>query len=99
MDIVFAISSFVLGACMGSFINASVFRLASKQDIVKDRSKCPKCLYQLKWFDLIPIISYSTLKGKCRSCKKSIPYQYLLAEIISGSIFLLTYYPQFSKLQ
>ena len=55
------------------------------------RSECPKCLEQLNWYDLFPVLSYIFLKGKCRSCKKKISKIYPLTEIITASCFSLFY--------
>lgn len=90
MDGFFSIIFFVLGACMGSFLHAASFRIAKKQDLVKGRSACPKCRQQLKWYDLIPVISFLVLKRKCRACGWKIPTRYLLVELATGLLFLST---------
>ncbi len=62
------------------------------------RSECPKCLKQLKWYDLFPILSYVFLKGKCRNCKNKISPIYPLVELITAfcpSLFYLVYKPIF----
>jgi len=90
MQPLFYLSVAAIGLAIGSFVNASVYRLANKQDIVKDRSKCTKCLAVLKWNDLIPIYSYLSLRGKCRYCSKPFSLQYLLVELGCGILFLIT---------
>jgi len=61
-----------LGVCFGSFANAAVWRLKVKKDIVNDRSECVHCHHKLAALDLIPIISWLMLRGKCRYCHKNI---------------------------
>jgi prepilin signal peptidase PulO-like enzyme (type II secretory pathway) len=62
----------VFGLIFGSFVNALVWRLHEKRDWVKERSECPHCHHQLAGRDLIPVMSYLMLKGKCRYCHRKI---------------------------
>lgn len=62
----------ILGVCLGSFANAAVWRLKVKKDIVHDRSECVHCHHKLAAPDLIPIVSWLLLRGKCRYCHKKI---------------------------
>jgi len=55
-------------------------------------SFCPSCKHRLHWYDLIPILSYILLRGKCRYCGVKISYSYLLVEILTAFLFLLSYY-------
>ena len=55
---------FLIGLSVGSFLNVIIFRLDKKAGIFMGRSECPKCLEQLKWYDLFPVFSYMFLKGK-----------------------------------
>ncbi|MCL4392585.1 prepilin peptidase [Patescibacteria group bacterium] len=87
--LVILLFSFLLGAIVGSFLNATVLRVRGKESFVKGRSYCPHCKHSLSLFDLIPIFSFLVLKGRCRYCKENISIQYLLMEIITGIIFLL----------
>jgi leader peptidase (prepilin peptidase)/N-methyltransferase len=77
---------FIFGTIIGSFLNVVILR---KQDDAKvsGRSKCPKCQKQLKWADMIPILSWLVLRGKCRKCAKPISVQYPLVEAGTGLIF------------
>lgn len=63
---------FILGLCFGSFVNALVWRLHKKRNFVSERSECVHCHHVLGWYDLIPVVSWLMLKGKCRYCKKKI---------------------------
>lgn len=79
--------SFVLGACIGSFINAAEYRLARQEKVVKDRSRCRACRTPIAWYDLVPILSYFILRGRCRSCRDSISWQYPLVEFVTGLLY------------
>lgn len=91
----------VLGLCIGSFVNALVWRvheqLKSKKkpdkklSITKGRSMCPHCKHELESRDLIPVVSWVLLAGKCRYCKKPISWQYPLVELATAALFLLSY--------
>ena len=84
MQAVFLIFLFVLGACAGSFLCCQARRLRLKEKGKKplgQRSVCPKCHYQLKWYDNLPIISWLALGGKCRKCGKKIGLAEILAEL------------------
>ncbi len=81
----------VLGLSFGSFVNAAVWRLKSKKDLVRARSQCIHCRHTLAWYDLIPVISWVILKGKCRNCKKPISIQYPLVELAVGLFFVGSY--------
>jgi leader peptidase (prepilin peptidase)/N-methyltransferase len=80
---------FILGAAIGSFISVLVDRIKKgKKGIFMGRSECPKCKEKLRTTDLIPIISYLFLKGKCRYCKKPIGTHYPALELFSGLTFV-----------
>ncbi len=88
----------LIGLAMGSFINAFVWRLymrskskASKYSILTGRSMCPNCKHELKAIDLIPVLSWLMLKGKCRYCHRRISVQYPLVEIVTTLLFILSY--------
>jgi len=80
---------FILGLSVGSFLNVVICRLETKESIVAKRSHCPQCGAVLKWYDLIPLLSFVFLLGKCRSCGKKINWQYPVVEIATGLLFLL----------
>ena len=80
---------FFIGLCFGSFLNVLLFRLDRKKGIVMGRSECTKCLKQLGWYDLIPLISYLKLRGKCRYCQKPISVIYSLTELVTASAVTL----------
>jgi leader peptidase (prepilin peptidase)/N-methyltransferase len=68
----------------GSFLNVLIYRLPlEKSFFTPIRSACPKCSYQLKWYENIPLISYIFLKAKCSSCKSDISIIYFIVELLS----------------
>jgi leader peptidase (prepilin peptidase) / N-methyltransferase len=79
---------FFLGACIGSFLSVVTERIRSgKKGILMGRSVCPKCNKKIHPLDLIPLVNYLILKGKCRKCKKHIPVHYPALELFSGLTF------------
>ncbi len=92
----------LLGLALGSFINALVWRLrqqetanskkeATRYSITKGRSQCVYCGHQLSAADLVPVLSWLMLGGKCRYCKKPILWQYPLVELATAGLFILSY--------
>lgn len=116
MEFVIYLALILIGACLGSFAGATVWRLRARQLVVdkkhhetvsgkefnkleklahtkfsKDRSRCLHCDYTLKWYDLIPVVSWLTLRGKCRNCHKPIGYFELLIELGMIAFFVLSF--------
>lgn len=91
MEILIVIFILIFGLCVGSFINALIYRLKTGKGIVKERSMCPKCGHVLAWYDLAPVISWLILRAKCRYCKKKISWEYPVVEVITGVLFVLVY--------
>ena len=87
---------FLFGLIFGSFANVCIYRLPKAKPFVWGRSFCPKCKKLINWYDNIPLISYLILNAKCRKCKKIIPKQYFLIELISGLSFLFIYMTSYS---
>lgn len=80
-----------LGLIFGSFLNVAMGRIANKQSIIKPPSHCPNCRTFLKPLDLIPVISYLTLKGRCRYCGTKISPRYLAVELLTALIFIYSF--------
>jgi leader peptidase (prepilin peptidase)/N-methyltransferase len=91
MEFIFILFIFVLGTIIGSFLNVVILRLDSEKSIVNGRSACPKCKKTLKWYELVPVLSWIFLLGKCGGCKKKISVQYPLVELATGVLFVLNY--------
>ncbi|WP_422723950.1 prepilin peptidase [Hyalangium rubrum] len=83
-----AVWLFILGLCVGSFLNVVVARVPHGQSIVKPRSRCPKCGHTLSWYENIPLLSWLALRGRCRGCKSPISIRYPLVELLTGLLFL-----------
>ncbi|MEK7151647.1 MAG: prepilin peptidase [Patescibacteria group bacterium] len=82
---------FIIGLIVGSFVNVVIYRIPARQSIVFGRSSCTHCLRKLSFYDLVPLISFLILGGRCRSCNKKISLVYPIVEACSGFIFLFSY--------
>ena len=82
---------FVFGIIIGSFLNVCIYRIPKKESIVLDASHCVKCGNRIKWYDLIPVLSYLILMGRCRYCKEKISLQYPCIELINGVVYFCLY--------
>ena len=80
---------FIIGTLFGSFYTLAVYRIPKRQDITHTHSYCPNCNHKLGFLDLIPILSYIFLGGKCRYCKQKIRPRYLILELLSGILFVI----------
>ncbi len=89
---VFGIFIFIIGLCIGSFLNVVALRAFTGESIVLPPSKCPKCGEKIKPYDNIPVLSYLILGGKCRNCKNPISIQYPVVELTTALGFLGFYY-------
>jgi prepilin signal peptidase PulO-like enzyme (type II secretory pathway) len=99
----------IVGLCLGSFVNALVWRLheqdklskkssnkankalVERLSILNGRSMCPNCKHTLAPKDLAPIISWLSLRGKCRYCQKPIAWQYPVVEAVTALLFFISY--------
>ena len=88
MEIVFI---FVIGLCIGSFLNVCIYRLPKGESISFPPSHCQSCGYRLKVKDLVPVFSYIFLKGKCRNCGEKISIQYPIVEFTNAVLYLCVY--------
>lgn len=81
----------IYGLLIGSFLNVCIYRIPKEESIAFPPSHCTSCEKRIKWYDLIPVISYVFLKGKCRYCGKKISIRYPLIELLTGVFFLALY--------
>lgn len=81
--------AFVLGAAIGSFCNVVIYRLHVGDSPTRGRSYCPHCKHELAAADLIPILSFVLLRGKCRYCRQPISWQYPGVELAMAGLSLL----------
>lgn len=100
----FIVILIVFGLAFGSFINALVWRVHeqsrpkkkrvasdSELSIYRGRSMCPHCQHTLAWYDLLPVVSWALLRGKCRYCHKPISAQYPIVELTTAGLFTASY--------
>ena len=90
MDLMFwfvLISILIFGLIAGSFANCAIFRFGEGESALDGRSRCPKCRRELAWYDLIPVVSFFILRGKCRHCQKPISWQYPAVELAVAGLF------------
>lgn len=85
------IAVFLFGLIIGSFLNVCVYRVPRGQSIISPRSACPSCETQLIAIDLVPVLSWLFLRGKCRHCRAAISVQYPIVELLTGVIFAFTW--------
>ena len=83
------LKAFVIGTCIGSFLNVIIYRFPNDLSIIKPRSFCPKCNTQLKWRENIPLLSWFIQRGKCKTCKTTISFRYPLIELLTGFLFII----------
>lgn len=82
---------FIIGSILGSFYTVIGLRLPNNESIIKPRSHCDTCKHTLKWYELIPIVSYIFSGGRCRTCNAKISRIYPIIEILSGGLFVISY--------
>jgi len=88
MYILIFIFIFLFGITIGSFLNVVIYRFNTGFPVVKGRSMCMSCGHKLKWYELIPLLSYLLQSGKCRVCKAPISKQYFFVELLTGLMFV-----------
>ncbi len=84
--------TFVLGCCLGSFADCMAGRLLSKEPVFAGRSHCDHCRHVLGALDLVPVLSWVLLKGRCRYCQTKVPAESTIVELISGLACCLVVY-------
>lgn len=82
----------IFGLIYGSFLNVVILRFDDWVSILKTPSHCPKCQRRLSWLDLIPLISFIFLRGRCRYCRKPISWQYPVVELSAAALLAGGYY-------
>lgn len=88
----FYILFFILGSVMGSFFHVVATRMSNDESIITPSSHCHICDHKLKWYELIPIVSYIIQGGKCRKCGSYLPLSYLVIEIVTGILYAVCYH-------
>lgn len=82
---------FVLGLTVGSFLNVCIYRLPRGESVVRPPSRCPACGMRLRPRDLVPVVSYVLLRGRCSACSAAISWRYPAVELVTAVLFLWCY--------
>ena len=86
-NVLYLLVTIVYGIIIGSFLNVCIYRIPKNESIVVVRSHCMSCGKQIKWYDLVPLISFLILRGKCRYCKTKLSWQYPAVEALNGILY------------
>lgn len=92
MEHVLSFVVFVAGLLIGSFLNVVALRLPAGESVITPRSHCPSCSASLRPYDLIPLVSFLMLLGRCRYCRQTISPVYPLVEAGTACLFVLAYW-------
>lgn len=87
---------FLLGLCVGSFLNVVIDRL-SRGESLNGRSRCENCKRILSWYELVPVLSWVFLRGRCGSCRSKISFYYPSVELLTGLLFTFGTYLYFPR--
>jgi leader peptidase (prepilin peptidase) / N-methyltransferase len=87
LNTVATVYAFLVGLCVGSFLNVCIARWPRDLSVVRPRSRCPHCGHQLAWFENIPLLSWMVLRARCRCCDEPISAIYPLAELSIGILW------------
>ena len=82
----------IFGLLFGSFANVLILRDDRRESILTGRSSCPHCKHVLAWYELVPVLSFIVLGGRCLKCKKAISWQYPLVEVAAALLAMLALY-------
>lgn len=92
MQTYYYIMFFILGLLFGSYFNVLGIRIPRKESVTFSRSHCENCNHVLKWYELIPILSFIIQKGKCSNCHEKLSFLYPFTEITTGLLYLVAYH-------
>lgn len=92
MSVFFPAVFFLFGLVFGSFLNACIYRLPRDLSVASPRSFCPECRAPIAAYDNIPVLSWIILRGKCRNCGVRISGRYAVVELLTGGLFVLSYF-------
>ncbi|MDE2823565.1 MAG: prepilin peptidase [Chloroflexota bacterium] len=91
IETIFALFAFSMGASVGSFLNVVADRLPSGKSVVTPRSHCQGCARPIPVRDLLPVLSYLWLRGRCSHCRQRIPTRVIAVEVLVGALFAASY--------
>jgi leader peptidase (prepilin peptidase)/N-methyltransferase len=87
--VIWEVAAFLLGVLLGSFLNVCIARLPYRESVVRPGSHCPGCLFPIRWYDNVPLVSFVLLRGRCRKCFQTISWRYPAVELAVGLWFVL----------
>lgn len=82
---------FIFGICIGSFLNVCIYRLPLGESLIKSNSHCMTCGTPIRKRDLIPVVSWCLLRGKCHACGAKISPRYTVVELLNGICYLVIF--------
>ncbi|MCL6636820.1 MAG: prepilin peptidase [Alicyclobacillus sp.] len=88
--VVLWVYAFVLGSVLGSFANVVGDRVPRGESLVRPRSYCPECGRTLAAWELVPVLAWVYLRGRCRTCRAAIPVRYPTLELACGCWYAVT---------
>ena len=88
LTIIYGVSVFLFGLCLGSFLNVCIYRLPRGLSVVSPRSACPNCHAPIAAYDNVPVVSWLLLRAKCRHCQAPISGRYAAVELLTALLFL-----------
>ena len=88
IDWIIVVWFFLLGTCVGSFLNVVVYRLPRGESLIRPASRCPSCNHPIRPWDNIPVLSWIILRGRCRDCGSNISGRYPICEALMGFWFI-----------
>ena len=91
MELYYSFVIFMFGVALGSFYNVVGSRLSEGKSIVNPPSSCTKCNHVLRWYELIPLLSFIVQGGKCRKCKVKLSWFYPMTELLTGVMLVISY--------
>jgi leader peptidase (prepilin peptidase)/N-methyltransferase len=91
LDLLMSLYSVLFGLAFGSFMNVCIYRIPMGKSVIRPRSICPNCGKGIRIYDNIPLVSYLLLLGKCRHCRRPIPWHYPAVEALAGTLSLLLF--------
>lgn len=87
-DWLIVVSVLLFGACVGSFLNVCIYRLPRGESLVWPGSRCTSCGRAISWFENLPILSWTILRGRCRTCGAPVSAMYPIVEATTALAFL-----------
>lgn len=92
METYYHVMFFIIGLVFGSYFNVLGIRIPRKESVTFSRSHCENCNHVLKWYELIPILSFIFQKGRCSKCRTKLSMLYPFTELATGLLFLVSYH-------